>query len=73
MVFWLLLIGIIGGCIAGWGGWTISGNHIYKETGCFSTMVVVAVIAMILSCVLNVDANYILIGGVIIYLIIYLL
>ena len=42
----LLAIGLIGGKIFGLGGWTISGNHIYKETGCFSTIVVVALILL---------------------------
>lgn len=64
----LLAIGLIGGKIFGWGCWTISGNHIYKETGCFSTIVVVALILLAFDLLLGTTGMLVAIGGLLLIL-----
>ena len=64
----LLAIGLIGGKIFGWGGWTISDNHIYKETGCFSTIVVVALILLAFDLWLGTTGMLVAIGGLLLIL-----
>lgn len=44
----LLILGLVGGSIFGWGGWYISGNHIFEESGCFSGIVGFAIILIII-------------------------